>query len=218
MSQRGNAIVFILLAVALFGGLAYTFMRGAKSGQGNLTAGQAKMAAQELLNFISKLDKTISKLRMRGCSETDMNFLNSGDTGPFISVNTSATAPADHSCDIFHANGGNMEILDWSRYQIPQSQIPVGNAAQYDNIILRSNGYSVVGVGTSANEWMAMLNWVQPEVCRQINTLVNPNISETSDASPIYGDQNLSLVGQKLYCLIYPGTVGGFLHYVWMEK
>ena len=48
-SQAGNAIIYILIAIALFAALAYVFMRGARTGQGNLTMNQAKLGAQEIV-------------------------------------------------------------------------------------------------------------------------------------------------------------------------
>ena len=104
-SERGNAVIFILLAVALFAGLAYTFMRGAKSGQGNLTAGQAKLAAQDIINYSLTLERGVDKLMQRGCSQDELSFENAQKTGFYWE---NSTAPADKSCHIYDAAGAGL--------------------------------------------------------------------------------------------------------------
>ena len=106
--QSGNAVIFILIAIALFAALAYTFTRSAQTGQGNMTAGQVKLTAQEIVDYSSSVIAAVNKLRARGCSENELNFKNSVE-------NTSTPgAPSDKSCNIFVSQGG--PIPDVNKY------------------------------------------------------------------------------------------------------
>ena len=204
-SRSGNAIVVILIAVFLFGALAAVFMRGARTGQGNLTANQAKLAAQEIATYLSAVDKAINKLRSRGCSENDISFLVPGFTNPpgydYITANGSPTAPVDKSCHIFEANGGGLaEIPDIEKYQVPTSQLSastwhVGNIL-YKFAIIAS------GVGTASADLGIHINFVRPEICTAYNKFINSGVSETTaeDANSTYGDVNTTLVGKITYC------------------
>lgn len=104
--QAGNAIIIILIAVFLFGALAATFMRGSRTGQGNLTAQQAKLVAQEIMMYGTQLEKATNKIRQNNCSENQINLNNTTEAGY-----TNPDAPSDGSCDLFSANGGNVSWL-----------------------------------------------------------------------------------------------------------
>ncbi len=203
-SRSGNAIIFVLVGVALFGALAYTFMRGAKSGSGNLTAQQARMAAQELADFFSTLDRAIQKLRLKGCSENDISFASSNDTGAYVTDNDSTTAPPDKSCHVFDPNGGGMTLdLDLEKYQVPVNQINASFQYQYGQILFRRLLSSVVGIGTSSNDYMVHFNFIQPEICNAYNALVGVTVDLTvSDTGNVSGDTVAALAGKGSVC--YP--------------
>lgn len=105
--QGGNAIIMVLIAVVLFGALAYTFMRGAKSGTGNLSAQQTRIAAQEIINYAGKIERAVNKVRQRGCSEEQISFENSLD-----SDHANASAPSDDTCNIFESAGAGAAPYD----------------------------------------------------------------------------------------------------------
>ncbi len=107
-NQSGNAVVFILLAVALFGALSYTFMRGSKSGQGNLTQQQAKLAAQELISYAQNIERAVNKIRQRGYSENQISFLVPGTVTEAIHTNPNCT---DNGCLVFNPAGGGINFI-----------------------------------------------------------------------------------------------------------
>lgn len=205
-SERGNAVIFILLAIALFAGLSYSFMRGAKSGAGSVSPQQAKMQAQELANFFSSTGRGFHKLRQKGCSENDISFSNPADTGAYIGVNDSTTAPPDKSCHIFESNGAGLKMnIDVEKYQITREQITAdytaANLYQHDNIYFRLPSQSIIGVGTSANEFLMFINFVKPEVCKAYNDiLANVIDSSVMDAGAVTGDENPQYAGKEYFC------------------
>lgn len=222
-SERGNAVIFILLAVALFAGLAYTIMRGAKSGQGNLTAGQTKLAAQKILNYAGLVEKTVNKLRTRGCSENDLSFEN-----PYDPYHTNPAAPAE--CKIFDSNGGNISAL-----QADTNWFLVAN----DPVFYYTQGDPIKDVGTTCTAGScAELNlniWaINEQLCNELNRQLGHNFT-TIPTDELWGCPldngeydcngdtlvvkftNPELEGVKAVCY-NDATYGYVFNYVLMER
>lgn len=181
-SQRGNAIIFILIAIALFGALAFTFMRGAKTGQGDLTVGQAKNAAIEIIQSGSTVEKTVNRLMTKRCSENQLTVQGSGVAGY-----TNAAAPVDGSCSVYGGTGG-------LTYNAPQSSWldSTHSAATNYNSWLFTGGTIVQNVGSetgvcsghegSCVELTMILPYVKREVCIAINNQLG--VANTSGEPP----------------------------------
>jgi hypothetical protein len=223
-SERGNAVVFILIAIALFAALAYTFMRSGQQGQGNLTAADAKFKAQQLANFLDNVEKGTNKLRQRGCSQSDISFeypgSMSGDT--FLDgQNHPTTAPTDHSCDVFNAAGGNVSMdVTLSDYQIPLEGIGANpwfyNHAWFNQTIeTRTNPISF---------WSTVISiyYIKPEICEAYNKVVNNGVDTSIVETGMYGATNTTLIDKSNYCYFrastnqYGGPVAQIV-YAWMR-
>ena len=102
-SESGNVFILILLGVFLFGALMYSFSRSANQGAGNLSKQQAKIAAQEILNYARLVEGAVDRVRRNGCSESEISFENDVVTGY-----TNPNAPTDKSCHIFDDEGGKV--------------------------------------------------------------------------------------------------------------
>lgn len=204
--QGGNAIIMVLIAVVLFAGLAYTFMRGAKSGTGNLTSQQVKIRTQELANFLNKVDRAVDKLRRKGCSESDISFTNPGDSAGYAIQNGSATAPSDYSCHIFNPAGGDVTFdMDLSEYQVPFDQV-TAEPQQHDQLHFTFAGISIVGLGTSANEKMFSFTHIDPAICDAYNKLLGLDVDLTvlesmQGTDPIFGNENTAIAGKNTFCI-----------------
>ena len=193
----GNAVIFILIAVVLFGGLAYTFMRGAKSGQGNLSSGQARLAAQEIINYAQSIEKAVNKLRAHGCSQDQLSFDYDipGTTGY-----ENASAPANESCHIFSANGGGVSwslpsdqwIISttdastaWPGY--PASVYKMWNIAR----TVCFTGFGIPCDGTAATkELVISLYFLPKNLCEEINRILGvPSITTLANLPRGAGDK-----------------------------
>lgn len=209
--RSGNAVIFILLAVALFGALAYTFMRGAKTGQGNLSAGQAKLKAQELATFLDNVEKGINKLRQRGCSQSDISFAYTGSLSgdSFLDgQNQPATAPVDHSCDVFNAAGGNVSMnVTISDYQIPLAGIGGGQGHLYNHPWYKK---TIETRTTPISFWSTVISiyFIKPEICEAYNKILNNgvDISILETGATGYGFTNTTLMDKSNYCYYRAGT------------
>ncbi len=181
-AQRGNAVVVILIAIALFSALAFTFMRGAKTGQGNLTAGQAKTAATEIVQYGSAVEKTVNKLMSKQCSENQLTVQNASLAGY-----TNANAPVDASCHIYGVGGG----LTYSAPQSPWLDSTRSASAEYGHwgfigstLVLDVGAETGVCSGRENDcvELTMILPYVKREVCIAINNLLG--IANTGGEPP----------------------------------
>lgn len=102
--QSGSVFVYILLAIALLAALSYAVSRGSRGGTSTLTDQQAKLAAQEIIDYGNSVAAAVQKLRLRGCSDTEVSFENNVSTVNY----TNPSAPSDKSCHIFDMNGGQL--------------------------------------------------------------------------------------------------------------
>lgn len=108
--QSGNAVVFVLLALVLFGALIFTFTNSGQQSISRMSKNEVRIAAQEAIFYAQHLEKAVQRVRSNGCSENqisfnydsdgDGNYIDSGDTY------NNTSAPADFSCHIFRSEGG----------------------------------------------------------------------------------------------------------------
>jgi len=165
-SENGNAFIFILIAIALFGALAFTFTRGAKQGTGNISKQQAKVAAQEIINYARLLEGAVDRVRRNGCSESQLNFENA-----VVAGYSNTSAPTDGSCDIFETTGGR---AIWAT--------PPTNSSD-DTSYLITGGNTVPNVGNNASpDLVLLLNSVDRNVCIELNNYLG--VDNPGDAPP----------------------------------
>lgn len=204
--QSGNAIVFILLGIALFAGLAHTFMRGSQQGQGNLGSNQSRLAAQELLSFFSDIDRAVQKLRQRGCSENDISFANEYDNATWAAVNDPGTAPPDKSCHVFDTAGAGMIFPAPPRtFQVPKEQVLV-SPNNNENVIVFRESRKIVNIGTAEEDMVFLIDFVDPGICAAYNTIADNgadlSVLESADAvNRDIGDENTTLAGKNTFCV-----------------
>lgn len=210
-SERGNAIIFILIAIALFAALSYTFMRSSQKGQGNLTAGQAKLAAQEILSYGVNVQRAVEKLLARGCSETQISFENIYD---YNSDHVNPNAPPSKECHVFDPAGGGVTPLEdrWS-----------------GDIFYFTGSDAISGVGTTCTQAscaeLSMNLWSIPQnLCDELNRQAGNTYSSlpsnaglcggpyngqfkcTSNVRVVFGSG--VLLGKKATCYNHTGSGG----------
>lgn len=221
-AESGNAVLMILLGVALFGALSYTFMRGSQSGQGNLTSNQAKLAAQEILDYSQTIDRAVNKLLQKGCSEIELNF-----AGFSPNISSNPNAPPDGHCDIFTSSGANVA------YKLfPESYFNPRTASTH----LRIREPVLPGIGTTKSDLTLAIPFFSTEICMKINELVGVQNLPTSppliDGQPgsnwvgifnnvsTLNDLSGSITGKKAFCSYgtMNATTANRYYYTFIER
>lgn len=209
LGQAGSAFFVILIAIAMFGALSYAVFSGSRSGVSTLTADQARIQAQEILDYTEVIKKAVQTLRLRGCSESEINMQTPATIGW---INT-PTAPADKSCDVFELAGGKV---------LYQTVFP---NARTDPTVTQHwwfNGQTAVkDIGTTSPELIMWAINLKPEVCDAINKILYGTSladTETTGTHTIGFDGTFNLVadgiGDDTPTDIYAGkTMGCFPDY-----
>jgi hypothetical protein len=162
-SQSGNALIYILIAVALLGALSFAV---SQSGRGNirqLSAEKAKITSNEIIEYGNVLANAVAQLRLRGCADTELSFQN-----PETALNVNASAPADKTCHIFDPAGGGVTYRAFPEFDAAGPKFNTG-----------TEGIEQTGTDSGADLWMR-LDSAAPSggsmakvICAQINDALN---------------------------------------------
>ena len=178
LSEGGNALFIILIAVALLGALSYAVTQSNRGGVSALTEEKAEVYAAEILQYAQTVANAVAQLRLRGCDETEISFENNVGLANYINPNS----PSDKTCHVFHPSGGG---LSWS---VPDQGMIAGTVNADNWAVYMQNEFSGIGT-TGANDQHVdlalFLNDVKPSICLHINSKLN--IINTSNTPPSDG-------------------------------
>ena len=71
----GNAMIYILLALALLGALTMVLARGSGSGEDNLSAERAELATTRITAYAGSAKNVIDQMMMSGSAASDLDFI-----------------------------------------------------------------------------------------------------------------------------------------------
>ncbi len=176
-SERGNILLYILLAVVLLAALTYAVAGTSRSGGiTHLSDSKASTLSTEILTYANHLKTAISKLSLRGCTETQINFENT-----VVAGYVNATAPVDDSCDVFAASAG---AVTWVT---PPDDMNDGTPWFYTGAAVahNSNGYASSNSAADADLVM-MISGLPQNLCTKINKQLGITGTPINDST--YGD------------------------------
>jgi len=150
-SQRGNVLFYILLAIALLAGLTFAVQQGSRSSATALTADQARIAASSIIDYANTVSASVSKLKLRGCTETQISFANSLTGATY----TNPSAPTDKSCHVFDVVGAQINWTDAGTFSAGAVEL--------------TGGCNVASVGTTASELLLVVEDIDVQTCTFIN-------------------------------------------------
>jgi hypothetical protein len=100
-SEAGNVFFLIFLGIAMFAALSAVMIQSTRSNQGGLEREQSRMTGISIMDVAVRLERTVSGLRLRGCSENEIDF---------------STAPTGGDCQVFAESPALLDQLsayDW---------------------------------------------------------------------------------------------------------
>ena len=225
-SQNGNVFIIILVAIFLFGALMFTFSRSGSQGVSSISKQEAKIAAQEILNYARLVEGAVDRVRRNGCSESEISFENSTVAGY-----TNANAPVDKSCHVFDDTGGKIEYQ-----KINEKFLWNGHSAiTYYALPEIRIGHQILDVGSTREDLLLKMFHIKESVCLEINKLVgvdNPSNNMPEDDTPVnsskftgtfpgvldtMGDEATEISGKHSFCRTTIGNtnpVGQFIHVI----
>lgn len=102
--QRGSAILYIFVFVALFAFLAYIFSYGTRGNLGWFQDEQSRAATTAAQQCSNNMTMATKRLEARGCGTLISTATDGSNSNP--------GAPTDGSCSIYHPNGGGIRPCD----------------------------------------------------------------------------------------------------------
>lgn len=197
--QKGSALVYILIAVALFAALSYTVAQMMKSGS-PISAAQERpqLFAAEILDFGRAVRQGVQSVKIsNGCADTAISFEN-----PFL-TGYDHTPPVSSTCKIFDASGGNVQYVapaaDWL-----DSSFNADPA--YKTYVLTGEN-AVDAVGSATADLILTLPFLKKSVCEAINEKLG-NTAE-GDAVPDDGMDGATKFQGTYAATQTPGAGGG---------
>ncbi len=184
-TQRGNIFFYILIGIVLFAALTYAMSRSSV-GVKDINDEKARLAASEIITYGLQVKDGVSKLRLRGCTEGQLDFTTSMYTkisgAAIMPANTNS--PSNDTCDVFSASGAGINpsiapalstLPGGASTSLPQ----LGHGSVY--VFQQSNVGTDAAAGTaSANELVFALNWIDTKVCLKINDMLGVTNASTT--------------------------------------
>ncbi len=118
LSEHGNALLYVLIAIALFGALSFTLSRQSRnSDNGTLSEAKAELYATQLIAYARQAQSVIDQMTITGSDIDDFDFVQPGETG----FNTGV-----HIHKIYHPQGGGLSPANLPNGAVQQvSSTPV---------------------------------------------------------------------------------------------
>lgn len=166
-SQSGNVLFLILIAAALFAALSYVIVNSTRSGSGSIDKENSKLAAAEILNYVTAVQSAVQIITQRKqCSLDKLSFDNPFDSG----AHTNPNAPLTHECDVFRPEGGSVPF---------KTAKPEWIASSDPNLLnfFFTSSDAITGVGTTCATpdcaELSMNIWgLQKPLCEALNTMM----------------------------------------------
>ena len=227
LTERGNAIFLILIAVALIGALTVTLSRSGSSVENLGNSEKVRIEALAIMRHMQSITLAAENLTFQGTSENDLSFENPLSTIDYTNANCTAA-----DCKLFDIRGAGLSYLT------PKTKwLDTALAAQpyYGDWLFTGNAcIPDVGRGRDVTcntndgqlELLVVLPYVKKSLCQSVNkqakttiTTNNPPVDTANawhatlapytgtftNAQPI-ADTNEDLFAQKTGCFAGGGT------------
>ncbi len=160
--ERGGAAFYIILGIVLLAALTWAVTQGFRFSGSNLSKDQTRLAAQEIIDYATAMNNAVQKLRLRGCTPTQINFESTVIGGP-----NNPNAPIDDHCDVFSGAGAKMVPRTTAEFPKSETLIYSGQSALI--------GIGRDGCGEACSDlYMALYLKGEDgkEICTQINQIL----------------------------------------------
>lgn len=141
--ERGGAIMFLFIAVALFGALGYAFLQGSRNSTSMITGEAAKATAYQSQDCSNSVTMATKRLQARGCAGKISSAADGSNPFP--------GAPTDGSCSIYHPNGGGVKNCGYVAPADTCMTGPIGT-------VCTSDGATYIGMVSGNRIYVAAAN------------------------------------------------------------
>lgn len=222
--QKGNVLVFILVATGLFAFLTFAIMRsGSDSNTSSVSKREMDMALHEMIRYGSAIESAIDQMVMtNGVADNEISFESANDSPATKFQNTNCITDI---CKVFDISGGGVT------WRTPPEIVK--DSASFTDYLFRGT-FPVLGHGSygtdASNSELLMAVHISQEACEHLNdTLGLPIPAPSQDA--IGGDftgtysftagnfiDDTDLEGEKIFCYQDTSTSRHYFTYVLLAR
>jgi len=175
-SEKGNALIYVLIAIALFAGLGFILSRQARNaGTTELDDAQKELYAMQLISYSAQAKSVIDQMLISGSDIDDLDFTQPNQSG-------FNTAPYAHK--VYHPQGGGLShatIPESIKAQIASSPVAGWYLGRFNNVEWTKSTQSDV---------ILTAYQITGSVCETINQ----KITGSSDIPALSGNMNQYIV------------------------
>lgn len=177
MNTRGNAFVYILIAIALFGALTFALSGSQETTSvGELNEGRATIAANEILAYAAAAQNSITSLDRMGTNAATIDFV-------LPSNNTDFNDPP-HINKLFHPEGGGLS------YKLLPKDAAVAAVTGPEEGYYIGRFNNTEWTPTTAQDVLFTAYGINRQVCEELNYKITGSrtIPSVSDAAATFVD------------------------------
>ncbi len=160
-TEKGNVLIYVLIAIALFAGLSFTLSRqNSGSNTNELDDAKSEFYATQLISYAAQVQSVIDQMIISGSNLDDLDFTLPGQA-------SFSTPPFTHK--VYHPQGGGLTPARLRKGTIHQisSTIPAGWYLGLFNNIEWSNTASTDAILTAYQ--------IDKQICEKINMKITGN-------------------------------------------
>ena len=155
--QKGNAFVYVLVAVVLFAALSFILIRQEDSKEtGTLTPDQARLLASQLIGTSTQIKSALDQMIFAGTDPSEFNY------NP-----PSSFGAAPHFDKVFHPEGGGVTLPVLSRNAVMDG---IGTDPESGWYLGSFN--NVEWTETTAQEVILTAYGIEEIVCQELNRII----------------------------------------------
>lgn len=182
-TQRGNVLLYVLVAVALLAALSVAISSSMRGDTAQVEEDRAEIIAGEIVEYSNTMSSAVAQLRLRGIAAENLCF---DDNGWGTDFDYDHTACADNLNKIYHPSGAG---LSWSR--APKEAMSRSDSITPDHLWHFYGDNEIAGVGTTCEEaecadLILVVDELDEMVCWKINELLG--FTEESSSLPTEED------------------------------
>jgi hypothetical protein len=198
-SERGNALVYVLIAIVLFAALSFAVSRQSDTSEaGGLDAQKAELYATELITYAANAKQALDKMEFSGANPDFIDFTVPADTA----FNTAPTTKK-----IYHPDGGGFNqaaLPDKVAASGVANPAPGWYMGRFNDVEWTALGpLNTAGAGGTEAPYQDTIitaYGIAEPVCADIN-------------QKITGNKTIPVVTESLKNILVPKTVGGVTNF-----
>jgi hypothetical protein len=211
--QSGNALWFILVAIALLSALTLTLTRNSGKMADNMDQEEARMIAERVARELNSIDSAVQRLQtINKCGDEEISFdnyiVNLISAGMGLNNRAPMTGPRAYTCHLYEARGAAMNY----NYLPQDLRTPAAITASPNVGWYFTAANSVNGVGPEApteticdgstrncGDLIVGINGVKDSICLAYNKLVGINTIpvDTDDYTSIFFTGNYAVAASN---------------------